>query len=871
MKKKVHVIHHTHWDFEWYFTNNESFVQLVYHLDEVINALETNQIDYYLLDGQMSILDEYLQSFPEQKPRLNKLVQSRRLQIGPWYTQTDELIVSGESIIRNLNLGIELADDLGGYMAVGYLPDSFGQSQDMPKIYNGFGIHRAVFWRGLSEEQLADREFNWVSQDGSTVRVSNIKNGYFVGVGLICEENYQELMTEIEAGATSEQLVLPVGGDQRYVDRNLRERIALYNQHLPEYELVESTYDDFFDALNEQKLQTISGEFIASSVSKIHRSIYSSRYDHKYMNDRLERRMIYQVEPLMVMAEKVGIPYKKGVLDRIWKLLTKNQAHDSAGGCNSDRTNQIISERYTEAEQLSASLVDYLTRKIAESRTEVQENEITVYNPLPWAMKQVITVEVSVKSPSVTILENSSEIQIEQCKTIKEYSGSIRRNLEEQDETKFYYIHTLLVEVNVPAFSFKTYQLIEQATETAVVPKVKDTSSQIENSYYQVKMKNGKIQLLVKEQQLWLEDIFQIEDSGDEGDTYDYSPPYEDFTTLHDFREAKVHVIRHHLEERLQLSGVWLVAQNLEERKQKCVTKEIAYTLCIILKKASRQVQCQLTIDNQAIDHRMRVHIQTPFANRYSYADTPFGVAKRAVVEPHLVDWRELGWKEEPTTIFPMLHYVNAHNTTGSLTVFTKGIKEYQFVGQEFRQIALTLFRSVGYLGRPDLLRRPGIASGNEFKYIPTPDSQLQQSLVFKFALQWDSEYQPAQIEKSYLDYAVSLPYYQIQELNRFTNPLKYFVSNPLPKPAVQTLGMALISQELVFRSLRKSTTLTGFDLRVFNPKNVQVPGGMLTFNQQVAYEWVNLKGIPTTSRKVGNQINLGIFAPGEIRTIHII
>lgn len=70
MKKKVHVIHHTHWDLEWYFTHNESFVQLAYHLDEVMSALENNEISYYLLDGQVSILDDYLQSFPEQKTRL---------------------------------------------------------------------------------------------------------------------------------------------------------------------------------------------------------------------------------------------------------------------------------------------------------------------------------------------------------------------------------------------------------------------------------------------------------------------------------------------------------------------------------------------------------------------------------------------------------------------------------------------------------------------------------------------------------------------------------------------------------------------------------------------------------------------------------
>lgn len=145
MQRKVHVIHHTHWDFEWYFTTNESFVQLVYHLDEVMQALEENQIDYYLLDGQMSILDDYLASFPEKKERLAQLVKNGKLAIGPWYTQTDELIVRGESMVRNLNLGMELAESLGGYMNIGYLPDSFGQSKDMPKIYNGFGIQHSVF------------------------------------------------------------------------------------------------------------------------------------------------------------------------------------------------------------------------------------------------------------------------------------------------------------------------------------------------------------------------------------------------------------------------------------------------------------------------------------------------------------------------------------------------------------------------------------------------------------------------------------------------------------------------------------------------------------------------------------------------------
>ncbi|MCZ1638540.1 alpha-mannosidase, partial [Enterococcus faecium] len=228
MQKKVHVIHHTHWDFEWYFTTNESFVQLAYHLDEVMQALEDKQIDYYLLDGQMSILDDYLTSFPEQKGRLSQLVKSGKLAIGPWYTQTDELIVRGESIVRNLNLGMELAESLGGYMNIGYLPDSFGQSKDMPKIYNGFGIQQAVFWRGVPNEVTTKREFHWGAEDGSSVLTSNIKNGYFVGVGLIYSDDAESLIDTISEGATGTELVLPVGGDQRYIDFNLRERMEQY-------------------------------------------------------------------------------------------------------------------------------------------------------------------------------------------------------------------------------------------------------------------------------------------------------------------------------------------------------------------------------------------------------------------------------------------------------------------------------------------------------------------------------------------------------------------------------------------------------------------------------------------------------------------
>ena len=177
--KKVHVYSHTHWDYEWYFTANESIIQLIYHMDEVMDALEEGLVDNYLLDGQMILLEEYLRFSPSNFDRVKKLVEEKKLILGPWYTQTDELIIDGESIVRNLFYGIKAAEKFGEYMKVAYLPDSFGQTKDLPKIMNGFDIKRSIFWRGVSKDNCKNREFLWKGEDGSSLLVYNIKNGYF--------------------------------------------------------------------------------------------------------------------------------------------------------------------------------------------------------------------------------------------------------------------------------------------------------------------------------------------------------------------------------------------------------------------------------------------------------------------------------------------------------------------------------------------------------------------------------------------------------------------------------------------------------------------------------------------------------------------
>ena len=103
MVKTVHVVPHSHWDREWYFTTSRSKIYLLEDLNNVMSLLENKDgYDYFILDGQASLLDDYLKWRPQDKNRIKKLVQAGKLIIGPWYTQTDQLVISAESIVRNM-------------------------------------------------------------------------------------------------------------------------------------------------------------------------------------------------------------------------------------------------------------------------------------------------------------------------------------------------------------------------------------------------------------------------------------------------------------------------------------------------------------------------------------------------------------------------------------------------------------------------------------------------------------------------------------------------------------------------------------------------------------------------------------------------
>src|ERR1700687_1416322 len=183
-RRTVAIVPHTHWDREWYAPFQAFRLRLVDLLDEFLPRLEADPAyARFMLDGQMAVVDDYLAVRPEAEPTLRRLAASGRLAMGPWYILMDEFLVSGETIIRNLQTGLERAAAFGGAMPVGYLPDMFGHIAQMPQILALGGFDHAVVWRGVPSA-VDKTAFWWTALDGSTVRAEYLWVGYSNGASM---------------------------------------------------------------------------------------------------------------------------------------------------------------------------------------------------------------------------------------------------------------------------------------------------------------------------------------------------------------------------------------------------------------------------------------------------------------------------------------------------------------------------------------------------------------------------------------------------------------------------------------------------------------------------------------------------------------
>jgi len=865
--KQVHVIPHMHWDREWYFSTEESRILLVNNMEEIMERLESDpNYPHYVLDGQTSILEDYFAVKPENFERVKKLVEAGKFIIGPWYTQTDEMVVGGESIVRNLLYGIKDTEKFnGGYMKIGYLPDSFGQSSQMPQILNGFDIKHTIFWRGTSERHGTNKtEFYWESDDGSKVLVQLLPLGYAIGKYLPQEEEALKKRMEkyfpvLDRGATTNHQILPNGHDQMPIQKDIYEVMDKLKELYPDREFFLSKYENVLAEIEKNpNLDTLKGEFLDGKYMRVHRSIYSTRMDIKAANTRIENKITNVLEPLATIAHRLGFEYHHGLIELIWKEIMKNHAHDSIGCCCSDKVHQEIANRFFLAEEKVDRLVDFYKRKIVDSfKTERKEDRLTAFNLLPYERTEVLTTTLISKFKHFKLVDGQGQaIEFDLLHQEEMDPGLIDRQIVHYGNYDPFMKYDIQFKAALPAMGYKTYFIEE--SDAPVETSIKQVE-EIETDHYKITANsNGTLNIFDKGIQKQFDNVFLLENGGDDGDEYDFSPlPNEELIYSKDAK-ANISLNQTKYEAKIEISLTLKVPANLEERKAHQLNGYVSTKLVVTIPNHAPVINVELEIDNQARDHRLRLLVPTGLAAKTSVSDNQFGAIKRDVYDSAMDVWEQEGWDERPDSIYPMLSFVGTSTDEYGVAVLTNSSREFEIVGQDYDTIAITLFRSVGFLGKEEMLRRPGRPSGIK---LPTPDSQMIGTLKLELALciHKGSTYQ-ANVGKLAKEFTTPIQFY-----NKIPyNAMKLNASN-----VSAPLDFSLLTEEnetLVLSALKKAEKSDDIVLRYFNATDQNQELSLKSHLTEASLG--NLNEIKKDALALNDgQLSLGI-KPNQVKTL---
>lgn len=454
--KKAIVVPHTHWDREWRYPIWKNRMVLVEMMDQLLDTLENDQeFACFVMDGQVVVIEDYLEMCPENEERVKKLVKDRRLIIGPWYTLPDLFPLDGECLARNLLTGIRVSNKFGGHLEVGYNSFGWGQTAQFPQFYTEFGFDFLIAAKLVSKERAPDCEFLWEGPDGTKLLTSRLgeharANLYFFAYtkvrhgkdylddedyrlkwedsGLIihnsspklCHEDYfqlknppgyhkefiketfQQAWDSVDETKVPDFRLIMNGSDftdcQPGLTRMLKDANELFDNIEWKHGSLEEAAAGIKERINLYDLKIVRGELRDGPACNCSANALTTRMYIKLINKEAENLLIRKAEPLASLLALNGAEYPVNFMDQAWKYMLQSHPHDSINGVTQDTTADDTVDRLRQVIQISGVVheqsIGQLAEKIDLSVFDAKDILLLVVNPSPRARRNILKVAV---------------------------------------------------------------------------------------------------------------------------------------------------------------------------------------------------------------------------------------------------------------------------------------------------------------------------------------------------------------------------------------------------------------------------------------------------------------------------------------------
>ena len=828
---QLHLISYLLWEREGIETFEITRAQMLDTIAELTDHLKTSadageQLKHVILGGQTVLIEDIAAVRSDLVALLSIYNAGGRFGIGPWYVQVDSMLVSGESLIRNLLLGrTDMTRHGVQLMNVAFMPSGVDHVAQLPQVLAGFDISAILT---TSPEPVMSLPFRWVSPDGSDVLVVN-------------HHPTDDVSKDIEDQTYGQPdgpflWLNPINNESELVAPDVSSDV--------ENPTLQSTLSDYVTALRQQLPDglrpALKGELRLLGPG-YQAGRFSTRMYLKQANARLQSLLTYQTEPWLAIAltdGKLQSPDNlRALLDHSWRELMKNQSRNNLTGCSHDtvtqeteiRNGRILDVTQRIQDKSLDALPGTLTRTTSHSERTAprQETYIGIWNSHSFKMEQVVSISLILPDkmyPNVLLDSQGEEVNFSW----------------EADDTDSDYTCSLSFSATADAVGYHVYTL-----------KLSDKKP---DSHHNIITNKGKVignvageTLLVdKDHLVWsrpgqrITDFLSFTDGGDAGDTYNYRKPQPDVMVRAGMTDM-VEVESTATYERLTFRERMRIAPELKDD----LTRTRGLSLLDITTTATFYdnlpgIYFRTTFSNKAKDHRLRAHFRTNIKADHILTDSSFGLTRRKIIQ----DRAQLATKPQ-LNVFPMQNLSAVQGDQEALLLMSRGLTEVEpLMDKGEITLALTLLRSVGWLQRP-----------NADSYgIPVKGAQNEREIGVDYAILPIKNANPTAILRAGQAYSA---------------PLQVFQYHEKPDP-ISNSYLTFNSESAIMTALKPPQTGTGWIVRLVNPTDDEVSGTLTTHGKLTSAKLVNLAEEDQAEYTVTrNTINVKI-APHKIHTLRL-
>lgn len=795
-KITAHIISHSHWDREWYMPFEKHRYYLVKLMDTLIELYEKGEeFKSFHLDGQTIILEDYFQIRPDKREIIKKMIQEKKLHIGPWYVLQDAFLTSSEANVRNLLYGLLDAKEYGTVSKIGYFPDTFGIYGQAPQILQQAQIKTAAFGRGVKptgfNNMVSDSktfespysELKWQSPDGSAVLGILFANWYSNGnevpvESTLAKQYWEKKLTDAKKYSSTPELLFMNGCDHQPVQVNISDAIKVAEELFPDVTFVHSNFDDYIEALQQllpDQLQTITGELRNQRTDGWSTLVNtaSARIYLKQMNQECQTLLEKVAEPLSVFSHLTGSEYPRDYLRYAWKTLMENHPHDSICGCSVDEVHREMVTRFEKVKQTASTIIEEKANEIVSrisTRSPGHHEEViplVVFNTSGNTRDVVIEKEIELEKiyfsdmdfsvipdtlrfngmPSLKVVDKNG---ITITSTSKDQGIQFGYELPEDGFRRPYYasvINVTFLAEDLPGYGYKTFY-IEPSMETGQhrQPPIKQNSREMENEYVHLLVHdNGSYTLTDKQTGKVFEHLGIYENSGDIGNEYMFRKPNGEVPLTTTDLAAAIKVIEsNEIRSIVEIVHEWEIPKEadklFQQEKERLVWHKDRQS-----GRSSEHITIRLTtqirLDQKAKGPSVKVTIENQAKDHRLRVlfptelttDEHFADSIFEIVKRPNTPERE--W-ENPSFDHHQQAFVSISDGEHGLTIANKGLHEYEIL-EEQQAIAVTILRSTSELGDWGLFPTPEAqcigTNEAEFMIIPHKETVVEAG-IFKEA-----------------------------------------------------------------------------------------------------------------------------------------